>query len=164
MSELFYIHVSDSWFFEPGWQPQVFHNQQQPDWFLKMPGYPQELPRQEERLYFPYIRWCSVQFDLHKPIALRTDFSQAANMKGLFPRLQHRSLQSMNDLFSLLNQTECCHFHDPENQPNIQKRGFRSTFFIFLEMIILLFLQKHSILSDELCSLSIDPFYRLSYC
>ena len=37
-------------------------------------------------------------------------------------------------------------------------------FFIFLEMIILLFLQKHSILSDELRSLSIDPFYRLSYC
>ena len=129
-----------------------------------MPGYPQELPRQEERLYFRGIGWCSVLFDLHKPIASRADFSQAASMKGLFPRLQHRSLQSMNDLFSLLDQTQCCHFLDPKKHPNMEKRGYQSMFFILIEMINLLFLQKHSIQSDEMCSLSIDPFYRLSYC
>jgi hypothetical protein len=70
-------------------------------------------------------------------------------MKGLFPRLQHRSLQSMNDLFSLLNQTQCCHFLDPEKLPNMEKRGYQSMFFILIEMINLLFLQKHSIQSDE---------------
>ena len=90
--------------------------------------------------------------------------AQAANMKGLFPRLQHRSLLSMNDLFSLLNQTQCCHFLDPKKHPNMEKRGYQSMFFILIEMINLLFLQKHSIQSDEMCSLSIDPFYRLSYC
>ena len=103
-------------------------------------------------------------FDLHKPIASRADYSQAANMKGLFPRLQHRSLQSVNDLFLRLNQTQCCHFLDSEKHPNMEKKGYQSMFFILIEMINLLFLQKHSIQSDEMCSLSIDPFYRLSYC
>ena len=103
-------------------------------------------------------------FDLHKPIALRTDFSQAANMKGLFPRLQHRSLQSMNDLFSLLDQTQCCHFLDPEKHPNMEKRGYQSMFFILIDIINLMMLHEHFIQSDELCSLSIDPFCRLSYC
>ena len=164
MSELFKIPVSDSCFFEPGRQPQVFYSQRQLAWCPKMPGYPQELPLQEERLYFRGIGWCSVLFDLHKPIASRTDFSQAANMKGLFPRLQHRSLQSVNDLFSRLNQTQCCHFLDSEKHHNMEKKGYQSMFFILVEMINLLFLQKHSIQSVEMCSLSIDPFYRLSYC
>ena len=72
--------------------------------------------------------WCFVLFDLHTPIASRADFSQAVSMKGLFPRLQHRSLQSMNDLFSLLNQTQCCHFLDPKKQK--KKWFFNAPYFV----------------------------------
>ena len=96
-------------------------------------------------------------FDLHKPIALRSDFSQAVSMKVLFPRLQHRSLQSMNDLFSLLDQTRC-HFFEPEKHPNMEKWEFQSLFFILRDMIILLFLQKHSIQSVDLCPYPLTLF------
>ena len=78
--------------------------------------------------------------------------------------LQHLSLQSMNDFLSLLDQTQCGNFHDPEKYPSMEKCGFQSMILRLIDMINLLFMQKHFIQSDELCSLSIDPFYRLSYC
>ena len=51
----------------------------------------------------------------------------------------------MNDLFSLLNQTQCCHFLDPEKHPNMEKRGVPKYVLHIHEMINLLLLQKQEI-------------------